>query len=409
VKFDYRIKTKLAALVALALIVVFTSSRLRADSGMCGGATSTLPFTDIQGSIFFCSIAQAYFSGLTLGTSATTYGPNDLVNRGQMAAFITRTQDSSLRRGSRRAALDQWWTPQASISLATTQVGNIPLIVKSDGADLWVTNNGSDTVSRVRASDGKLLGSWTGVDEAVNVLVARGKIYITGSTSPGRLYSLDPTQPPGPVTLVSDDLGSFPVGIAFDGLRIWTANNGGNVSIVSFNQSCFPSCQSVNNVFAGLSGPNGMLYDGSSIWITDRDDATLKRLNSNGTIAQSIPIGTYPLHPIFDGTNIWVPNNSGNSVTVVRVKDAAGNPLAQPFVLATLTGNGLNEPFSAAFDGQRILISNSEGSSVSLWKAADLTPLGSFTTGLNTEPDGVCSDGVNFWITLRTTDRLARF
>jgi hypothetical protein len=78
-------------------------------------------------------------------------------------------------------------------------------------------------------------------------------------------------------------------------------------------------------------------------------------------------------------------------------------------VLATLTGNGLSRPFQAAFDGQRILVTNITGDSISLWKAADLTPLGSFTTGLNTLPRGACSDGINFWITLIGTNQLARF
>jgi hypothetical protein len=69
----------------------------------------------------------------------------------------------------------------------------------------------------------------------------------------------------------------------------------------------------------------------------------------------------------------------------------------------------LDGPSAAAFDGQRILVTNSAGNSVSLWKAADLTPLGSFPTGASTLPFGATSDGLNFWITLRTPNRLARF
>jgi hypothetical protein len=77
-------------------------------------------------------------------------------------------------------------------------------------------------------------------------------------------------------------------------------------------------------------------------------------------------------------------------------------------VLATLTGNGLNAPWQAAFDGQRILVTNPTGNSVSLWKAADLTPIGSISTGAGTNPFGVCSDGINFWITLQGPNQLAR-
>jgi hypothetical protein len=104
-----------------------------------------------------------------------------------------------------------------------------------------------------------------------------------------------------------------------------------------------------------------------------------------------------------------VPNFNASTVTVLRVKDSSGNPLAQPFILATLTSNGLNSPVSAAFDGQRILVTNFDGNSVSLWKAADLTPLGSLSTGPDTRPNWACTDGVNFWITLGVGARLLRF
>jgi hypothetical protein len=76
-------------------------------------------------------------------------------------------------------------------------------------------------------------------------------------------------------------------------------------------------------------------------------------------------------------------------------------------VLATLTGNGLEFSTVTAFDGERILVTNA-GGSVSLWKAADLTPPGNFSTGAGTRPYGTCSDGLNFWITLEATHKLAR-
>lgn len=78
-------------------------------------------------------------------------------------------------------------------------------------------------------------------------------------------------------------------------------------------------------------------------------------------------------------------------------------------MLATLTGNGLSSPTQAAFDGERILITNGGGDSVSLWKASDRSPIGTFSTGANTSPFGVCSDGLNFWITLYGPGYIARF
>src|SRR5215218_11420088 len=122
-------KTQRSIIVRIALFILLLASltllstRLQADTGSCGGVTITLPFTDVMGSGFFCQIAAAYYSGLTNGTTATTYSPTDTVTREQMAAFISRTMDQSLKRGSRRAVTREWWTPHNAGSLALTDVG----------------------------------------------------------------------------------------------------------------------------------------------------------------------------------------------------------------------------------------------------------------------------------------------
>src|SRR6188508_35175 len=111
---------RIVILISLMVSLTVLSSKMRADTGSCGGVTITLPFTDVMGNGFFCQIAQAYLSGLTNGTSATTYTPGTNVTREQMAAFITRTMDQSLKRGSRRAVANKWFTPQDANILTLT-------------------------------------------------------------------------------------------------------------------------------------------------------------------------------------------------------------------------------------------------------------------------------------------------
>ena len=398
-----RSSNRAAMLLAAILVLTIASSQMRADTGSCGGQSITLPFIDVPGSnIFFCSIAEAYILGLTNGTDSTHYSPSNPVTRDQMAAFITRTEDSALRRGSRRAALNQWAQPSFSTG-GMTDVGSGPAQVVCDGADLWLTDLSDSTVSRVRASDGKLLETWTGATFAFGLVVSRGRIFITGHATPGTLYRIDPKQPAGAVATVTNQLGGQPEGITTDGPFIWTANSSpGSVSKVN------PVTGAVTTFTTGFNSPFGILYDGSNIWVADFDN-TLKKLDSSGNILQTISTGQSPRSPIFDGTNIWVLNLNSDSVTVVRVKDSQGNPLASAFVLATLTGNGLNGPYGAAFDGERILVTTYSGDSVSLWKATDLIPIDSFSLAAGSHPLGACSDGVNFWITLNGTGKLARF
>jgi hypothetical protein len=358
--------------------------------GLCGS------FTDVSDAAFCPFVLEIFYLGITTGTSPTTYDPASPVTRLQMAAFLSRTVDRALSRGGRRAALDQFSTPQNGSVLGLTTLGPNLFLLRSDGADLWVVSQ-AGSIARVRGSDGKLLETWTGASQAVGVLVAMGRVFVTGGTSPGRLYRIDPAQPAGAVTTVASTLGNGPQGIAFDGARVWTANGFGSVSIVT------PSATipwTVTTVTIGLS-PAGALYDGANVWVTDFTAGKLLKLDPAGAVLQTISVGSQPEFPAFDGTNIWVPNSGSNSVSVVRVSSGA--------VLETLTGNGLDGPFDAAFDGQRVLITNNNDSNVSLWKAADLTALGSFATGPGSFPLGACSDGINFWITLGGTEKLARF
>ncbi len=98
--------------------------------GTCG------PFTDVTDAAFCPFVLEIFTLGITTGTTPTTYDPAIAVSRLQMAAFLSRTVDGVLRRGSRRSAMDQFWTPQDSVALGLTSVGNGPALLKSDGADI---------------------------------------------------------------------------------------------------------------------------------------------------------------------------------------------------------------------------------------------------------------------------------
>ena len=57
----------------------------------------------------------------------------------------------------------------------------------SDGSDLWVSSLGGQ-VSRVRASDGKLLETWTALTGALyGILPAMGRVFAVSSDNPGVL------------------------------------------------------------------------------------------------------------------------------------------------------------------------------------------------------------------------------
>src|SRR5262249_711243 len=152
--------------------------------GSCG------PFTHFTDAGFCPYVLEICPLGITTGTTPTTYDPASPVSRLQMAAFLSRTVDGVLKRGSRRAALDQYWTTQDAAAFGVTTVGLSPGLPKSDGLDIWVPRLGF--VTRVRAADGKVLEDWSGALNAFAALSAMGRVFVTGMTNPGELYEIFP-------------------------------------------------------------------------------------------------------------------------------------------------------------------------------------------------------------------------
>lgn len=201
-----------------------------------GGATQASltacgTFTDVSPAL--CPfVLEMYYLGITAGTSATTFSPDAPVTRGQAAVFVSKGVDAAIQRSSRRAALGQWWTttPQftAGLGVTTLAPGSISAGVICDGADVWV---GKLTgVDRVRASDGRLLESWTIPPVSLgvrSVFSAMGRIFATTYTETAPLFMIDPSQPAGAAVAVVADLGQFPgLQMAFDGSRLWIPRQG---------------------------------------------------------------------------------------------------------------------------------------------------------------------------------------
>jgi hypothetical protein len=368
---------------------------------LCGGVEYPFPYTDVAsvGAAFCPGIMEAYVTGVSKGTTPTTFSPNNTVTRVQMTTFLQRSLDQGLTRASRRAALNQWWSPQNTNAMQAIAVTTSARACSADGENIWTSVG--DEVVQVRGSSGAIVGTWTAATAGEGVLVAAGKIFVAGNTSPGNLYVIDPTQAPGAVTVAASNLGIQPLGIAFDGTRIWTANVSSSVSIIT-PQATTP--YPVTTVSMGFTNPYGILYDGAHIWVTDYAANKLFKLDAGGNILQSVAVGVAPAFPGFDGVNIWVPNQGSNSITVVQA--STGN------VVATIASDGVNNlsgPEQASFDGERMFLTNEAGSSVTAFKAADLSVITNVPLAPFAFPAGACSDGINFWFTVSGPPSLLRF
>src|SRR6185369_9427441 len=79
--------------------------------GVCG------PFTDTANDAFCPFVLEVFYTGITTGTTPATYSPADNVTRLQMAAFLSRTVDGTLKRGASRGTLKRFWTTQGAANL----------------------------------------------------------------------------------------------------------------------------------------------------------------------------------------------------------------------------------------------------------------------------------------------------
>ena len=80
----------------LALCAVLAGGATRVVQDQCG------PFTDVTPA--FCPyILELYYLGVTAGTSATTFSPDDPLTRGQGSVFVAKGLNQALARSCARA------------------------------------------------------------------------------------------------------------------------------------------------------------------------------------------------------------------------------------------------------------------------------------------------------------------
>jgi hypothetical protein len=195
------------------------------------------------------------------GVVIGTFGPfgGDLVD----AAFDGKNiwvTDNSLR-VVRKFATD-------GTVLGTFTVDYFPFGVIFDGANIWVANSSNANLTKLRASDGALLGTF----------------YTGGQDSNG---------------------------LAFDGTNVWVSNfSSSDVTKIRASDGA-----SLGRVPVG-SGAGGVVFDGIYIWVGAYNSSTITKIRAS----DSEVIGTYtvsagPTGMAFDGANIWVANQLTNTVS----------------------------------------------------------------------------------------------
>ncbi|MDG2027934.1 MAG: S-layer homology domain-containing protein, partial [Acidimicrobiales bacterium] len=211
-------------------------------------------------------VQWAFDNGVTTGTSATTFSPDDPVTRGQNVTFMYRHQ---------KQVID-------------------PLL-NDIRTDVNTAQTDADTAQTTADANA---GELAGLGDRVDAL---------GRSVPLLQWSNSAT--------ITIDVGNIPSGVAFDGTHIWTANYGdGTVSKI------VAATGAVEDTITVGDFPYGVAFDGTHIWVANLGDDTVSKIvAATGVVAAPITVGDGPYGVAFDGTHIWVTNVLDDTVSKIPV------------------------------------------------------------------------------------------
>ncbi len=142
---------------------------------------------------------------------------------------------------AQRLALLRWYGANTA---ATFSVGGNPLGMVFDGSSMWVVNFGTNSVSKIRTSDGAVLGVFP--------------------------------------------VGKFPGYAAFDGANVWVTN------IVDNTLSKLRARDGAHlGTFATGTDPWGIVFDGTSIWVGNILDSTITKFRPSDGAVLGFPCRTF--------------------------------------------------------------------------------------------------------------------
>ncbi|MBK6749069.1 MAG: hypothetical protein IPG67_03435 [Acidobacteria bacterium] len=259
-------------------------------------------------------------------------------------------------------------------------VGNSPRAIAFDGANIWVANYDSDTVTKLRASDGVVLGIFNVSDRPQGLVFDGTNIWV--ATNFGHLTKLRASDGANQGNFL---FGTGCYGVAFDGEYIWATNCGvNNVLKVRAADG------QLNNTFSFGDGPRGVAFDGKNIWVSHITINSVAKVQiSDGTVIGSfLPSGDV-LNIAFDGDSIWAVNDNLVSPNVLKRRASDTSNLG--------TFNVGPRPVAVAFDGTNVWVVNQDANNVTKLRASNGEVLGTFAVG--TAPMGIAFDGANIWVT----------
>jgi hypothetical protein len=179
----------------------------------------------------------------------------------------------------------------------------------SDGK-IYFTSYLGNTIEILDPAAHTHVGTITGIPNATGICLHGGILYATDNDY--KLYRCDPVA----MSLTDTQAGfSGPVGIADDGTNLWIANSYNN-TVARYS----PSANSITATYSLMGGanPQAIYFYGNSVEALCIDTNNIITLNKNtGAIVSTLSGVSSPAQMIPIGSNYWVTDYFGASITVV--------------------------------------------------------------------------------------------
>jgi YVTN family beta-propeller protein len=234
-------------------------------------------------------------------------------------------------------------------------VGASPRALAFDGTFVYVANQNSDDVTRIRASTGMVEGSPIPVgDRPVALTFDESFIYVANvnSNNVTRIRASTGIVDGSPIPV-----GTFPNALAFDGTFVYVANAGGEGSVTRIQASTGMVERNI-----GVFEPRALAFDGTFIYAAEYQNGRLYRISaSTGGLAGpgSILVGTAPVALVFDGTFIYTAHEFSDSLT--RIRASTGMVEGSPIPAG-------DRPVALAFDGTFIYVATANDDKVTRFR-----------------------------------------
>lgn len=258
-------------------------------------------------------------------------------------------------------------------------------LVPDASGNLWVSDSVLKYVTKVRVSDGKVLGVFALSTSSLPLFEsfdgANIWVMMAGATNNDGVQVVNSA---GTVTHTYEtaaDTISSPEQVVFDGTNMWINSSGiaaafglvykmSLTGVVAGHFTCLSQ--------QGYSDARNIAFDGTNIWLTDGGANLYQAAISGTTITNTFPYGTYPdpnatgvlLGPIFAGGLLWL--NDGQQY-VYSINPSTG-------ALAQFIDIGNLDPAPMASDGTNLWVANQHDGSVTIINLATGAIVGNFLT-----------------------------